>query len=95
VQVPYNFFIASIEVQLNTTSLVFDRAIGERCVIATVANGDSSNMGNRSYSLILERSSQMSTVPVEIYPNTVPIIVVDDDPGGNFVVIINRFHACK
>ena len=78
-------FIASSEVQLNANSLVFEMSIAERCATVTVADGDNTNVGNRSYNLILERSSEMSTVPVEIYPNTIPIFVIDDDVEGNCV----------
>ena len=61
-----NLIIVSSEVQLNTTSIVFEGAIGEQCIIVTVADGDT-NMDNHSYNLILERSREMSSVPVEIY----------------------------
>jgi hypothetical protein len=57
-------------------------SINKKCVTVTVANSDNVNNGSRSYNLILQRSSEMSTVPVEIYPNTVPIIVIDDDGQG-------------
>ena len=77
-------FIVSSEIQLNTNSLVFEMSITERCATVTVADGDNVNMGNRSYDLILERSSEMSTVPVEIYPSTVSILVIDDDAQGNY-----------
>ena len=75
-------FLASSEVQLNTNSLVFEQSISERCVMVTVQNGDFTDMGNRSYTLILERSNEMSTIPVEIYPNIIPIFVIDDDAQG-------------
>ena len=83
-------FIASSEVQLNTNSLVFEESIGDRCVMVTVPNGtgDNMNMGDRSYNLTLEQSSEMSTVPVEIYPNTVSVLVIDDDAQGNYA----KFH---
>ena len=50
--------------------------------MVTVPNVDNMNTGNRSYNLILERSSEQNTVPVEIYPNTVSILVIDDDAQG-------------
>lgn len=75
-------FLASSEVQLNTNSLVFEQSISEQCVMVTVQNGDFTDMGNHSYTLILERSNEMSTVPVEIYPNIIPIFVIDDDSQG-------------
>ena len=79
-------FIASSEVQLSINSLVFEQSTGERCVMVTVPNStrDNMNMGDRSYELILERSSEMSSVPVEIYPNTVSILVIDNDSQGNY-----------
>ena len=75
------------EVQLNTTSIVFEGAVDERCVIVTVTDGDDTNMDNRSYNLVLERATQMSSVPVEIYPNTVSILVIDNDTPGNMAAI--------
>ena len=79
-------FIASSEVQLSINSLVFEQSIGEQCVMVTVPNStsDNMNMGDRSYELILERSSEMSSVPVEIYPNTVSVLVIDNDSQGNY-----------
>ena len=61
---------------------MFVGAAGEQCVIVTVTDGDNTNMGNRSYNLILEEVSGMNSVPVEIYPNTVSILVIDDDTPG-------------
>ena len=66
---------------------MFEGAISEQCVIVTVTDGDNVNMGNRSYNLVLERASQMSSVPVEIYPNTVSILVIDDDAPGNMAAV--------
>ena len=68
--------------QLNTTSIAFEEGmVGEQCVIVTVTDGDNTNMGNRSYNLSLEVRGT-SSVPVEIYPNTVSILVIDDDTPG-------------
>ena len=63
---------------------MFEGAIGEQCVIVTVADGDNTNMGK---SLILERSREMSSVPVEIYPNIVSLLIIDDDVQGNHTSI--------
>ena len=54
--------------------------------MVTAANDDNTNMGNRSYTLILERASEMSTVPVEVYPNITDIYVVDDDATGGCAI---------
>ena len=79
--------IVSSEVQLNTTSIVFEGAVGERCVIITVTDDDNMNMGNSSYDLVLGEVSQMSSVPVLVYPNTVSILIIDDDTPGNMAAI--------
>jgi hypothetical protein len=88
-------FIASKfnDVQLNTTSLVFERLIRKRCVIVTVADSDT-RTGNRSYNLILERSNEMSTALIVYYPNTVSILVIDDGISGkNMAADSNRFRS--
>ena len=76
------FSIVSNEVQLSTNSLVFEMSISERCVTVTIADSDNVNLDSRSYDLIIERSRDMSTVPVEIYPNTIPLRVIDNDAPG-------------
>ena len=73
--------------QLNTTSIRFVGAVSEQCVIVTVTDEDNRNMGNRSYDLVLEEVRQMDGVPVLVYPNTVSILVIDDDTPGNMAAI--------
>ena len=69
--------------QLNTTSIRFVGAVSEQCVIVTVTDDDNVNMGNNSsYDLVLEEVRQMDGVPVLVYPNTVSILVIDDDTPG-------------
>ena len=56
----------------------------ERCVTVSVADRDTVAMGSRSYQLVLNPPSPgSSSVPVLVYPNTIPIIVIDDDGLGN------------
>lgn len=67
--------------QLNTSSFVFEMT-NERCVLVTVADSDNVVSRDRSYDLILERSGEISTVPVEIYPNITRLRVIDNDASG-------------
>ena len=58
-------------------------SINEKC--ASVSVDDNDNMeGSRSYQLTLGRNGA-STVPVELYPNIIPIIVIDNDGPGNLI----------
>ena len=59
---------------------MFENSITERCASASVEDNDNME-GSRSYQLILNRNGA-STVPVELYPNTIPIIVIDNDGQG-------------
>ena len=68
-------------------------SMNERCVTVIVADSDNVNMGNRSYDLIIERSREMSTVPVEIYPNTIPIRVIDNDAPGKQILHLQLLVA--
>ena len=64
----------------------------ERCVMVTVADSDNVIVHDRSYDLIIERSRQMSTVPVEIYPNTVELRVIDNDASGKQIACISTTY---
>ena len=60
---------------------MFGGAIGEQCVMVTVADGDT------SYNLILE-ASRSATAPVEIYPNTFSILIIDNDTPGIELILL-------
>ena len=80
-------FIASSEAQLSTNSLVFEMSINEKCASVSVADNDNME-GSRSYQLILGRNGG-STVPVELYPSNIPIIVIDNDGQGKQALSAN------
>ena len=62
---------------------MFGGAIGEQCVMVTVADGDT------SYNLILEASQSVgSSNPVEIYPNTFSILIIDNDTPGIELILL-------
>ena len=76
-------FLAPNEVQLSTTSLLFENSITELCASVSVEDNDSME-GSRSYQLVLQRNGA-STVPVELYPNALIIIIIDNDgPGKHY-----------
>ena len=71
--------------------------INERCVNVSVANNDTLTMGSRSYQLVIDPPSPgSSSVPVLVYPNTIPIIVIDNDgPGKQAIwVFCSKFQLC-
>ena len=90
-------FIAGTEVVLSTSSLVFQMT-NERCV--TVSVPESNRRGSRSYQLVIDPPSPgSSSVPVLVYPSTIPIIVIDNDGSGNYtlpiIILSKRFLTCS
>ena len=79
----FTLFLAGTEIALNTSSLVFEMANERLCATVSVADRDTVAMGSHSYQLVLNPPSPgTSSVPVLVYPNTVPIIVIDNDGPG-------------
>ena len=56
----------------------------ERYVTVSVADIETITMGSRSYQLVLNPPGPgSSSVPVLVYPNTISIIVLNDNGQGN------------
>ena len=73
---------------------MFVGAIGEQCVIVTVTDRDNTNMGNRSYNLILEEVRETSSVPVEIYPTLSPswsLTIISQVKINNIMAAVTDF----
>ena len=81
------YFIASSDVLLSTNSIVFETSTSEKCTSISVADNDNVE-GSRSYQLLLERNGA-STVPVELYPSNIHIIVIDSDSPGIHSISVN------
>ena len=70
-------FSVGNEVQLGATSLVFDITT-IRCTTISVIDNDVSD-GSRPSQLTLTEVPDGSTVPVEVYPSSIQLIITDDD----------------
>ena len=69
-------FSVGNEVQLGATSLVFDITT-IRCTTISVIDNDVSD-GSRSSQLTLTEAPR-GTVPVEVYPSSIQLIITDND----------------
>ena len=78
---------------MSTNNFQLEWPYDERCATISVVDNNITE-GNRSYQLILEKSGR-STVPVLLHPNTIPIIVIDNDGQGKNIATINIcMHEC-
>ena len=69
------YFFTENEVVLGTESLAFER-VTKRCTTISAVD-DNVSEGTHSSQLIVEASG--STVPTEVYPNSIPVVIIDND----------------
>ena len=66
-----------ITVELGTNLLVFQRTL-IRCTTISATDNNISE-GSRSSHIVIGEGIPESTVPIEVYPSRIPLIILDDD----------------
>ena len=68
--------------QIQNGRLTFTRQLNNQCTKISAVDNEVSD-GTRSTRLFLRRNPQDSTVPSVVYPDTIPVKVIDND-GKHF-----------
>lgn len=75
-------------VQLSSTSLVFGMGTTSACVtVSTIDNNVADGSRNASLTLTASGPAQ-STVPVELFPNTITVMILDNDRKYEIILTI-------